>query len=664
MTDFLTDAMALELLPRRSWCAPSTLSLSASPCASPELSSLLVARPSSKRSRTSVFASSCKVVPSASKLSVSEPVAKRATSGAKQSASACRRLELRQEALLASLCAGLRRLSRERRLAVLQQHCSHAHRVALQRWMLEHGGATVQGKPRDSALATSASVAVMPTVAELRSAQCATGSFTRSVSCAAVCSCPSGGPEESLEPAAADAVAVELPAAPSSALAGRGSKRRREASSEGDATTASSSTAGGGCGRSAAQAAKRPCVGKAAASFAAAGGSASAVAPAEGVPAGAAEEAAVAEGADAEAADADSAAPAAPKKAGEERHKGVISSPSSGTRYFYALASLGMLRLSSRRLRDAAAAARHREVLAAILARVAEASKAGEPMVEAAREAIRSVPAQHGVGPADLGLRLCVSFWAHRWIGLPLTTPSFSAACPASLEAGLSAWRRLWAARESLQKAAAAAGGGGGTSRGAPPAPEEFAAWEALRDVFLDVGRFPATATLADDAAEDDAAAAAVRSRRRARLLSLERAWASHRERLAERWNQRRMAREEALQRRAVRAAQSASRLAAVAARRVAARRAARERREGPRRAAKEATAFSAAVRLVARLSKLQVRLASRAARPASTAGRTRGGASRGLRLPPKPRGLAAKREVGGACALRRAGSPAQKSLW
>lgn len=209
---------------------------------------------------------------------------------------------------------------------------------------------------------------------------------------------------------------------------------------------------------------------------------------------------------------------------GDKEDRGVISatSPRTGATSFFALAYLGMLRLTSRKSLDREVALRHRQVLCAVIQRAT--ALAGVPELNLPR-AIKEVLPQHHVTPAELGLRLAVRIWVQRWVSQALSTPVISVVKEADLHQGLSAWSRLNSARQALQDAERHAGGG----RGAPPSMEETSAWRALKEVFLDV----------------EEKAGKSRSEREAVLAKAEVERATYRERLAETWNQQRMLQED-----------------------------------------------------------------------------------------------------------------------
>lgn len=209
---------------------------------------------------------------------------------------------------------------------------------------------------------------------------------------------------------------------------------------------------------------------------------------------------------------------------GDKEDRGVISatSPRTSATSFFALAYLGMLRLTSRRSLDREVALRHREVLCAVIQRAT--ALAGVPELNLPR-AIKEVLPQHHVTPAELGLRLAVRIWAQRWVSQALSTPVISVVKEADLHQGLSAWSRLNSARQALQVAERNARGG----RGAPPSMEETSAWRALKEVFLDV----------------EEKAGKSRSEREAVLAKAEAERATYRERLAETWNRQRMLQED-----------------------------------------------------------------------------------------------------------------------
>jgi len=271
------------------------------------------------------------------------------------------------------------------------------------------------------------------------------------------------------------------------------------------------------------------------------------------------------------------------------RERGVIChvSRTTGVRYYYAVVSVGMARLTSRKSRDQEAAVQRHGVLVAIR-RHAVARPSSAPPEERLRMALVEVLAAHRLDAVTLGLRLSVSLWAYRWIGLPLTTPSFSAA-GACLERGLIAWRWL---RDARKRLIVAERDGTPTCRG-PPAPREREAWVALRETFLDV----------------EAEAGFDRSQRAARMKRAELARSQHHARLFERWNRRQQIIRCRTERAAARAAErSAQRFARDAARR-AAKSAVAERRLQKRAAAAEARDEKAIERLLAGLARIEERL-------------------------------------------------------
>lgn len=219
----------------------------------------------------------------------------------------------------------------------------------------------------------------------------------------------------------------------------------------------------------------------------------------------------------------------AARRAKGQRDRGLVSliSKKTGSCSFYALAHVGMARLSSRKTCDRGVALRHHEALTALRRHIT--AHAG-PFECRFREALAAVLPQRGLTPAGLGLRLAVRLCVHRWIGPPLSTPAFAVSKEVCLERGLRACRRLHEAREALLEAE----GGASCPRRGPPTPQESQAWMALREVFLDIQ---------EEAGLD-------RPTRMARLTRAERARVGHREMLTERWNRRQMSLEEAAQRR------------------------------------------------------------------------------------------------------------------
>lgn len=223
----------------------------------------------------------------------------------------------------------------------------------------------------------------------------------------------------------------------------------------------------------------------------------------------------------------------------------------TGSCSFYALACIGMARLTSRKCRDRCVALKHRTALAAICSHAV--ARVG-PFEERLNNAIAEVLPALNLNPEKLGLRLSVRLSVCRWVGAPLASPLFKASDAAGLERGLQAWRRLHDAREALFAIAATAARES-LCRG-PPTLEERMAWFRLRDAFLDI----------------EVEAGLDRTARTARLLQAERVRAAHRDALTERWNQKRMACEEHAQRQAAAVKQDISRRSTVGATRVAAR--------------------------------------------------------------------------------------------
>eukprot|EP00933_Yihiella_yeosuensis_P006004 TRINITY_DN11062_c6_g1_i1.p1 TRINITY_DN11062_c6_g1~~TRINITY_DN11062_c6_g1_i1.p1 ORF type:complete len:532 (+),score=70.14 TRINITY_DN11062_c6_g1_i1:102-1697(+) len=169
--------------------------------------------------------------------------------------------------------------------------------------------------------------------------------------------------------------------------------------------------------------------------------------------------------------------------------RGVVSqaSRSTGKHSFYALACLGMIRLSSRKSQDRNTAILHRKALIEIVGRtrvLQTESLEAENMLEIhLRQAISEVLPSFGLDAQGLGLRVSVRLSAHRWVDQPLATPSFPATDEASLERALKIWRRLHDSRKALFLAEQ----GDSFSRSAPPGDKERCAWHALRRAFLDV---------------------------------------------------------------------------------------------------------------------------------------------------------------------------------
>eukprot|EP00929_Paragymnodinium_shiwhaense_P119730 TRINITY_DN9162_c0_g1_i2.p1 TRINITY_DN9162_c0_g1~~TRINITY_DN9162_c0_g1_i2.p1 ORF type:complete len:508 (-),score=116.55 TRINITY_DN9162_c0_g1_i2:247-1770(-) len=175
----------------------------------------------------------------------------------------------------------------------------------------------------------------------------------------------------------------------------------------------------------------------------------------------------------------------------EEAQRGLLCnvSPSTGVRYYNALISIGMLRLASRKCRDREVALRHHEALRAIRLKVAQMAGTFEARV---RRAIDEVTRDHGLCLKELGLRLSVSFWAHRWVAQPLRTPSIPAEDEQGLSKALRAWRSLHDARQelltALDRAAALPVREDAASTSEDCAiDEETAAWSVLKKTFLDV---------------------------------------------------------------------------------------------------------------------------------------------------------------------------------
>lgn len=194
-----------------------------------------------------------------------------------------------------------------------------------------------------------------------------------------------------------------------------------------------------------------------------------------------------------------------------------------------------MLRLSSRKCRDRRVAVRHHGILVALCKDIGLRVRMQLSFEEAVRQALRCILVAHSVQQKDLGLRLCLSFWAHRFVNAPLTTPTFRLDSEEGVERALSSWRRLQDARATYRAVAATSCA---ARRGVPPSAAEEASWKSLRELFLDI-QAPVGGS------DREVCALRLQRRQEARALT--------RERVAEKWHRQQMAAEEEAQRQALR---------------------------------------------------------------------------------------------------------------
>lgn len=149
------------------------------------------------------------------------------------------------------------------------------------------------------------------------------------------------------------------------------------------------------------------------------------------------------------------------------RHRGARSD---------AYASIGPFRLFTRG--DTSNIRLHREILEHLKAKVAPAGGTFEGLASALTAAVEALPLTHGLTAAQLCLRYVVAIPARFWISHELLSPRYS-----GLEACLDAWRRLAAARSSLEDSSLVHGAWLRLKR--PQDPE--AAWQRLRQAYIDL---------------------------------------------------------------------------------------------------------------------------------------------------------------------------------
>lgn len=162
--------------------------------------------------------------------------------------------------------------------------------------------------------------------------------------------------------------------------------------------------------------------------------------------------------------------------------RGVVEVTQRGKRSFYALACVGMLRLSSRKSGDQQTALRHRRALEAAATQLRGLLDKSFPACteDLCHQAVSSIQEEGSTLP-ELGLRLQVRLWAQRWVAQSLATPTLEANDVEKLRLGLEVWQKLEDGRKQLHLAGAAGG------RGALPTSKEETAWRSLREAFLDV---------------------------------------------------------------------------------------------------------------------------------------------------------------------------------
>lgn len=226
-----------------------------------------------------------------------------------------------------------------------------------------------------------------------------------------------------------------------------------------------------------------------------------------------------------------------PKGTGRSKIRGITAERKSKQVWYSAIATIGMIIVTSRKVRDLALALEFLVVLTDLKSRVANVTRCSSAdgfglLEESFEKTLSVVSRDHQVdADRDLGLRFAISIPTKRWIGLNLQTPWF---CLANLACCLRTWRQLRDARGQICR---------GRHNFYKCSPEEsWSTWAKIRKAYI--GSL-------DRVRQVEVAA---------KLQALEDAHRPQQQREFERWNRGAMAREERRQRLTLRVEESQQR--------------------------------------------------------------------------------------------------------